>query len=637
MNKFVFLTEKQIKELERPSSHYISHPLIMAYREYKSCTGHKVSNFDYAGLRVVLLWEKLALICNDTTNYIGDYEKIFKEFIGDDLAKDIIWFLRMPVISFEDIINHNYSYRALEMGIAESHRTAAGLACEVSEYDYEKIEVAKEFLEQVEGTLNNWKYGTYGAPIVDFFEDILERRRRAWYGISNTSITMETIRYHNKKLVKQIEHLTKKETPIINPYIYAYIEYERYIGSSSIPSIDSIDIGRLNLLECVSTLLWNTKQPERLEKIIGYDKAVKLKRFEKQQVISLKDVINHNYSSKDLEMDVSQKFATAVSLASVDDEHFEVVRDFMEQVGSEPSAVFEVIWSHNLERFENVKTQRKIEDYHAKKSVEQVSNTSNFDDVSGKDIDNKKSVANKTSDDFDFVNVPEENIENKEPDETQIFGAINFDNNSEEDTESKESFANKTSNDFDSVSEEDTESKELAEKQVFDTVNFADDSEETETKIHPYVYAYIAYKSYSGDKLNVEPKTWEIVSKVLYKTKQPDVLRKLLGDDLTNDFIAFTNQQVISLENVINHNYSKEDLEMNTSQKFATAASLAFVNDEQFGVVRDFMKQVGTTSMSVFEFMWAYGDESRLEKIAEAQMIDGLSQRKTKVRRKKKN
>ena len=135
----------------------------------------------------------------------------------------------------------------------------------------------------------------------------------------------------------------------------------------------------------------------------------------------------------------------------------------------------------------------------------------------------------------------------------------------------------------------------------------------------------------------MEPKTWEMVSKVLYKTKQPDVLRELLGDDLTNDFIAFTNQQVISLEDVINHNYSKEDLEMNTSQKFATAASLAFVNDEHFGAVRDFMKQVGTTSMSVFEFMWAYGDESRLEKIAEAQMIDGLSQRKTKVRRKKRN
>ena len=246
---------------------------------------------------------------------------------------------------------------------------------------------------------------------------------------------------------------------------------------------------------------------------------------------------------------------------------------------------------------------------------EQVSNTSNFNDVSREDVDSKKSVANKTSDDFDFVNVTEENIENKESDETQIFGAINFDNNSEENTESKELVENQTSN----------------------VINFDNDSEEVETKIHPYVYAYITYKSYSGDKLNVEPKTWEIVSKVLYKTKQPDVLRELLGDDLTNDFIAFTNQQVISLEDVINHNYSKEDLEMNTSQKFATAASLAFVNDEHFGAVRDFMKQVGTTSMSVFEFMWAYGDESRLEKIAEAQMIDGLSRRKTKVRRKKKN
>ena len=278
------------------------------------------------------------------------------------------------------------------------------------------------------------------------------------------------------------------------------------------------------------------------------------------------------------------------------------------------------------------------ENTESKESVEkQVSNTSNFNDVSREDVDSKESVTNKTSDDFDFVNVPEENIENKEPNETQIFGAINFDNNSEENTEIKEKVENQTSDDFNSDLEENTKIKELVKEQVSDTVNFADDLEEVETKIHPYVYAYIAYKSYSGDKLNVEPKTWEIVSKVLYKTKQPDVLRELLGDDLTNDFIAFTNQQVISLEDVINHNYSKEDLEMNTSQKFATAASLAFVNGEHFGAVRDFMKQVGTTSMSVFEFMWAYGDESRLEKIAEAQMIDGLSRRKTKVRRKKKN
>ena len=145
---------------------------------------------------------------------------------------------------------------------------------------------------------------------------------------------------------------------------------------------------------------------------------------------------------------------------------------------------------------------------------------------------------------------------------------------------------------FESHTQENIESKEPVERQTLNE-NFANVSEEkTETKIHPYVYAYMAYKAYNEEKLNVEPKTWEIVSKVLYKTKQPDTLRELLGDDLTNDFIAFTNQQVISLEDIINYNYSKEDLEMSVSQKFATAAELFLVDAEYLEKVKDFVKRV---------------------------------------------
>ena len=48
-------------------------------------------------------------------------------------------------------------------------------------------------------------------------------------------------------------------------------------------------------------------------------------------------------------MDVSQKFATAVGLSSVDDEHFEIVRDFMKRVGAEPRAAFESMWVHGDE------------------------------------------------------------------------------------------------------------------------------------------------------------------------------------------------------------------------------------------------------------------------------------------------
>ena len=160
--------------------------------------------------------------------------------------------------------------------------------------------------------------------------------------------------------------------------------------------------------------------------------------------------------------------------------------------------------------------------------------------------------------------------------------------------------------------------------------------EEPEAKIHPSVYAYIAYKSYScqdvlrtpytGDKPNADPRKWEMASKLLYKTKQPEMLRALIGEDLTKDFTAFASRQVISVEDVINHNYSSRDLEMDVSQKFATAVGLSSVDDEHFEVVRDFMKRVGAEPRAAFESMWTHGDERRLERLAEVQMADSLSQ-----------
>ena len=160
--------------------------------------------------------------------------------------------------------------------------------------------------------------------------------------------------------------------------------------------------------------------------------------------------------------------------------------------------------------------------------------------------------------------------------------------------------------------------------------------EEQESKIHPSIYAYIAYKSYSGhdvlrtpytgDKPNADPRKWEMASKILYKTKQPEMLRALIGEELTRDFIAFARQQVISVEDVINHNYSERDLEMDISQKFATAVGLSSVDDEHFEEVREFMKQVGAEPRAAFEAMWTHKDEKRLERLAELQITDSLSQ-----------
>lgn len=173
----------------------------------------------------------------------------------------------------------------------------------------------------------------------------------------------------------------------------------------------------------------------------------------------------------------------------------------------------------------------------------------------------------------------------------------------------------------------------ITPKKKYERLNYEEVSEE---KIHPAIYAYISYKSYigndvlrtsyTGDKPNADPRKWEMASKILFKTKQPEMLRALIGDDLTRDFVAFTKLQVISVEDVINHNYSSKDLEMDVSQKFATAVGLSSVDDEHFEIVRDFMKQVGPESRATFESMWTHGDEKRLEYLAEIELLEGLSQ-----------
>ena len=92
-----------------------------------------------------------------------------------------------------------------------------------------------------------------------------------------------------------------------------------------------------------------------------------------------------------------------------------------------------------------------------------------------------------------------------------------------------------------------------------------------------------------------------------------------------------TKQQVIIVEDVIQHNYSEEDLNMNISQKFATVVGLSSVDEEHFEVVREFMEQIGAEARATFESMWAHGDEKRLERIAELQVV----KENTLTRRKK--
>ena len=156
------------------------------------------------------------------------------------------------------------------------------------------------------------------------------------------------------------------------------------------------------------------------------------------------------------------------------------------------------------------------------------------------------------------------------------------------------------------------------------------DKEEKHLKIHPSICSYLTYKNcigqdclrteYTGKEPNADPRKWEMASKVLYKTKQPEMLRSLIGNSLTQEFIEFTKQPVLTVEDVINKNYTHRTFDMDISRKFATAVSLSEVTEENFELIKKFVKKLGKEPCALFESMWIQKNEERLEIISELQL-----------------
>ena len=130
-----------------------------------------------------------------------------------------------------------------------------------------------------------------------------------------------------------------------------------------------------------------------------------------------------------------------------------------------------------------------------------------------------------------------------------------------------------------------------------------------ENKIHPAIYAYIACKrgetlrsKYDGEKPNADPRKWEMASKMLYAAGRPEMLRALIGEDITEEFVQFCSQPVITLEDVLRGNYSDRELEnMNTSERYATTVGLTQVTGEHIETVRAFVSRLGEEFRAVFD------------------------------------
>ena len=152
----------------------------------------------------------------------------------------------------------------------------------------------------------------------------------------------------------------------------------------------------------------------------------------------------------------------------------------------------------------------------------------------------------------------------------------------------------------------------------------------SENNIHPAIYAYIAFKNgetlrskYDGEKPNADPRKWEMASKILYTTGSPEMLRGLVGEDITREFVQFCNQQVITLDDVINGNYTDRGIQkLNIAERYATTTGLSQVDDDNFEKVRVFVTGLGAEFTAIFDAMWTHGDEKRLERLTEAKLAE---------------
>ena len=145
--------------------------------------------------------------------------------------------------------------------------------------------------------------------------------------------------------------------------------------------------------------------------------------------------------------------------------------------------------------------------------------------------------------------------------------------------------------------------------------------------IHPSIIAFIAFSNgmnlrtiYNGKTPNADPRKWEMASKVLYATKNINLLEGLLGKELTRAFKEFCTCETISLEDVINGHYTELSFKMDVNEKFVTALNLSQVDIDHFEIVYDFMMKVGPEPCAVFEHLWVGTDPEREEKLLEVKL-----------------
>ena len=156
----------------------------------------------------------------------------------------------------------------------------------------------------------------------------------------------------------------------------------------------------------------------------------------------------------------------------------------------------------------------------------------------------------------------------------------------------------------------------------------------SKSKIHPAIYAFVASHGLDDEKNPVlrtkydgenctDPRRWEKASNQMKFTNNPYNLTGIIGKELTEEFVKFTQKKVITLYDVLNDNYNLEMPKIPADIAYNTLVGLASVDEENVKKVRDFVKKYMIAEQyKNFVQMWTLGDTKRIEMLKEFDLLE---------------
>ncbi len=145
--------------------------------------------------------------------------------------------------------------------------------------------------------------------------------------------------------------------------------------------------------------------------------------------------------------------------------------------------------------------------------------------------------------------------------------------------------------------------------------------EERDT-IYPAIVDYIRVNGdkvlrtpYNGETPNADPRKWALASRALYQCNNPNVLRAFVGEEITKDFIKFSQMNLVTVEDVLSGKCTSDNIPFNPSIRWYTTLCLSTVDDDNVDVVREFVSGLGKEFLAVFDYEWSKGNEQRIMKI----------------------